>query len=68
MERWGKRIIDIDIIVMKDEKGREIKMKEKELEIKNKSMKERELVMVKINDIENQMNVGERNVDEWDED
>lgn len=68
MERWGKRIIDIDIIVMKDEKGREIKMKEKELEIKNKSMKERELVMEKINDIENQMNVGERNVDEWDED
>ncbi len=51
LERWGPRIIDIDILVMQDETGRAITMQEPALELPHPRMHERAFVLVPLNDI-----------------
>lgn len=65
LERWGPRIIDIDILVMQDETGRAITMQEPALELPHPRMHERAFVLVPLNDIAPSLPVGARTVAEW---
>ncbi len=65
MERWGPRIIDIDILSAQDEAGRAIDMRETALELPHPRMHERAFVLVPLSDIAPLLQVGNRTVAEW---
>jgi 2-amino-4-hydroxy-6-hydroxymethyldihydropteridine diphosphokinase len=65
LERWGPRIIDIDILAMKDAAGQPITMAVPELQLPHPRMQERAFVLVPLNDIAPSLMVARRSVTEW---
>ncbi|WP_280994868.1 2-amino-4-hydroxy-6-hydroxymethyldihydropteridine diphosphokinase [Ochrobactrum sp. 19YEA23] len=65
LERWGPRIIDIDILAMKDAAGQPIKMALPELQLPHPRMQERAFVLVPLNDIAPSLVVAGRTIAEW---
>lgn len=65
MERWGPRIIDIDILAMQDETGGAVVMTDTALELPHPRMHERAFVLVPLNDIAPSLEVAGRTVAAW---
>lgn len=65
LERWGPRIIDIDILAMQDEAGRAIIMNEAALELPHPRMHERAFVLVPLNDIAPSLEIAGKTVADW---
>jgi 2-amino-4-hydroxy-6-hydroxymethyldihydropteridine diphosphokinase len=65
LERWGPRIIDIDILAMKDAAGQPIAMSLPELQLPHPRMQERAFVLVPLNDIAPSLTVAGRTIAEW---
>lgn len=65
LERWGPRIIDIDILAMQDEKGGAVAMTDAALELPHPRMHERAFVLVPLNDIAPSLEVAGRTVAAW---
>jgi len=51
LERWGPRIIDIDILAMQDDAGETVVMTDSALELPHPRMHERAFVLVPLSDI-----------------
>lgn len=65
LERWGPRIIDIDILAMQDEAGQALNMVEPALELPHPRMHERAFVLVPLNDIAPSLEIAGRTVAAW---
>ncbi len=65
LERWGPRIIDIDILAMKDAAGQPIAMYLPELQLPHPRMQDRAFVLVPLNDIAPSLTVAGRTIAEW---
>ena len=65
LERWGPRIIDIDILAMQDEAGRAIIMNEAALELPHPRMHERAFVLVPLSDIAPSLEIADKTVADW---
>ncbi|WP_235894900.1 2-amino-4-hydroxy-6-hydroxymethyldihydropteridine diphosphokinase [Brucella pecoris] len=68
LERWGPRIIDIDILAMQDETGGAVVMTDAVLELPHPRMHERAFVLVPLNDIAPSLEVAGRTVAAWNAD
>lgn len=67
-ERWGPRIIDIDILAMLDEAGRAVNMSEETLILPHPRISERAFVLVPLNDIAPDLVITGRTVSQWEKD
>ncbi len=65
LERWGPRIIDIDILAMRDSAGQPIVMSQPALQLPHPRMQERAFVLVPLNDIAPSLMVAGHTVSEW---
>ncbi|MFD1197165.1 2-amino-4-hydroxy-6-hydroxymethyldihydropteridine diphosphokinase [Brucella gallinifaecis] len=65
LERWGPRIIDIDILAMETIAGDAIIMNEAALELPHPRMQERAFVLVPLNDIAPELEVAGQSIAEW---
>ncbi|WP_411507003.1 2-amino-4-hydroxy-6-hydroxymethyldihydropteridine diphosphokinase [Brucella anthropi] len=65
LERWGPRIIDIDILAMQDEAGQAMNMAGPALELPHPRMHERAFVLVPLNDIAPSLEIAGRTVAGW---
>jgi len=65
LERWGPRIIDIDILAMQDAAGQSVAMALPELQLPHPRMQERAFVLVPLSDIAPSLKVAGRTVAEW---
>ena len=65
LERWGPRIIDIDILAMQDEAGRAVVIDEASLILPHPRIQERAFVLVPLNDIAPDLQIAGRRVWEW---
>ena len=66
LERWGPRIIDIDILAMQDEAGEAIITNEPTLELPHPRIQERAFVLVPLNDIAPSLQIAGKTVSEWE--
>nr|WP_273724994.1 2-amino-4-hydroxy-6-hydroxymethyldihydropteridine diphosphokinase [Brucella gallinifaecis] len=66
LERWGPRIIDIDILVMKTKAGEAISMNDTMLELPHPRIQERAFVLVPLKDIAPQLEIAGKTVLEWE--
>lgn len=64
-ERWGPRIIDIDILAMEHMGGEEIILSTSQLELPHPRMHERAFVLVPLSDIAPALRVNDRSVQDW---
>lgn len=67
-ERWGPRIIDIDILAMHDEAGSPVEMAEEKLVLPHPRIRERAFVLVPLSDIAPNLVVAEQTVSQWEND
>lgn len=67
-ERWGPRIIDIDILAMHDEAGRALKISEETLVLPHPRISERAFVLVPLSDIAPNLAIAGRTVSKWEKD
>lgn len=65
LERWGPRIIDIDILAMQTKAGEAIIMNDETLELPHPRIQERAFVLVPLNDIAPELNITGKSVSEW---
>ncbi|ERI16491.1 2-amino-4-hydroxy-6-hydroxymethyldihydropteridine diphosphokinase [Ochrobactrum intermedium] len=65
LERWGPRIIDIDILAMQDEAGRAVIMTDAALVLPHPRMHERAFVLVPLNDIAPSLEIGGKTIADW---
>ncbi|MBB5701892.1 2-amino-4-hydroxy-6-hydroxymethyldihydropteridine diphosphokinase [Ochrobactrum daejeonense] len=65
LERWGPRIIDIDILAAQDDRGRDIVMNEPDLELPHPRLHERAFVLVPLNDIAPSLEIAGKAVAVW---
>ncbi|MBV2144489.1 2-amino-4-hydroxy-6-hydroxymethyldihydropteridine diphosphokinase [Falsochrobactrum sp. TDYN1] len=65
LERWGPRIIDIDILAMQDEAGRAVVIDETSLILPHPRIQERAFVLVPLNDIAPDLHIAGKSVAEW---
>lgn len=65
LERWGPRIIDIDILAMQTKAGEAIIMNDETLELPHPRIQERAFVLVPLNDIAPELNIACKSVSEW---
>lgn len=65
LERWGPRIIDIDILAMQDDAGQAINMADTKLELPHPRMHERAFVLVPLNDIAPSLEIAGQSVAVW---
>ncbi|PQA72838.1 2-amino-4-hydroxy-6-hydroxymethyldihydropteridine diphosphokinase [Brucella oryzae] len=65
LERWGPRIIDIDILAMQDDAGKAIVMTDAALELPHPRMHERAFVLVPLNDIAPSLKIAGKTVAAW---
>ncbi|PWL17913.1 2-amino-4-hydroxy-6-hydroxymethyldihydropteridine diphosphokinase [Falsochrobactrum shanghaiense] len=68
LERWGPRIIDIDILAMQDNAGRAIHLNEASLILPHPRIHERAFVLVPLNDIAPDLHICGKTVSEWEAD
>jgi len=66
LERWGPRIIDIDILAMQNKAGEAIIMNEAVLELPHPRIQERAFVLVPLNDIAPELEIAGKSVSEWE--
>ncbi len=64
-ERWGPRIIDIDILVMQDAAGQAMTFSTPELELPHPRIQERAFVLVPLHDIAPALVIAGHSVGEW---
>ena len=65
LERWGPRIIDIDILAM-EKSGETVVMNEPALELPHPRIQERAFVLVPLNDIAPTLKIAGKSVSEWE--
>ena len=65
LERWGPRIIDIDILAMQDAAGRGIVMQDAVLELPHPRMQDRAFVLIPLADIAPSLEISGKTVGEW---
>lgn len=65
LERWGPRIIDIDILAM-EKSGEAVVMNEPVLELPHPRIQERAFVLVPLNDIAPTLLIAGKSVSEWE--
>ena len=65
LERWGPRIIDIDILAM-EKSGETVVMNEPALELPHPRIQERTFVLVPLNDIAPTLKIAGKSVSEWE--
>lgn len=65
LERWGPRIIDIDILAMGTKTGEAIIMNDATLELPHPRIQERAFVLVPLNDIAPELKIAGKSVSEW---
>lgn len=65
LERWGPRIIDIDILAMQTKAGEAIIMNDATLELPHPRIQERAFVLVPLNDIAPELNISCKSISEW---
>lgn len=66
LERWGPRIIDIDILAMQNKVGEAIIMNETDLELPHPRIQERAFVLVPLNDIAPELEIAGKSVCQWE--
>lgn len=66
LERWGPRIIDIDILAMETNAGEAIVMNETSLELPHPRIQDRAFVIVPLNDITPELQIAGKSVSEWE--
>lgn len=64
-ERWGPRIIDIDILAMQNGASEAVIMNEAALELPHPRIQERAFVLVPLNDIAPELEISGKSVSEW---
>ncbi len=65
LERWGPRIIDIDILAMQDDAGETVVMTDAALELPHPRMHERAFVLVPLSDIAPTLEIVGKAVADW---
>lgn len=65
LERWGPRIIDIDVLAMQTKAGEAIIMNDAMLELPHPRIQERAFVLVPLNDIAPALKIAGKSVSEW---
>lgn len=65
LERWGPRIIDIDILAIQDDAGEAMNMADAALELPHPRMHERAFVLVPLNDIAPSLEIAGKTVAAW---
>lgn len=65
LERWGPRIIDIDILAMKNQAGETIIMDDDVLQLPHPRIQERAFVLVPLNDIAPDLELAGKTISEW---
>lgn len=68
LERWGPRIIDIDILAMQNKAGEAVIMNESALELPHPRIQERAFVLLPLNDIASELEIAGRSVSQWEMD
>jgi len=68
LERWGPRIIDIDILAMQDRAGRVLRLSEEKLEVPHPRIQERAFVLVPLNDIAPHLEIAGQSISKWEAD
>ena len=64
-ERWGPRLIDIDILLMQDAEGSFVTMAEEKLQLPHPRMLDRAFVLVPLAEIAAAMALQGRNIADW---
>ncbi|KAB2678224.1 2-amino-4-hydroxy-6-hydroxymethyldihydropteridine diphosphokinase [Brucella tritici] len=65
IERWGPRIIDIDLLAMQDDAGKAVAMNDTALQLPHPRMHERAFVLVPLNDIASSLKIAGKTVADW---
>ncbi len=65
LERWGPRIIDIDLLAMQNEAGSAVVMSDAALQLPHPRMHERAFVLVPLSDIAPSLKIAGRTVAAW---
>ncbi|PWU72606.1 2-amino-4-hydroxy-6-hydroxymethyldihydropteridine diphosphokinase [Ochrobactrum sp. POC9] len=65
IERWGPRIIDIDLLAMQDEVGKAVVMNDTALQLPHPRMHERAFVLVPLNDIAPSLKIAGKTIADW---